>query len=661
MKKKYLVGISLFIILFQVISPTLLSYAIMEEINENIEIQNTENQVLEENKDIQEECEPSIVIEDEQQFIEETEDDESEIEKISQEEKSEDIKNEEETVDKEIIESEFDKEKISEEIVEEYETEETIIEEDLDNEEENEELEVMSLNEDYGIMLMGAGDIYVGNEAEFRNALALGADVIHVRQSIDFGSTVYINYPVKIVEESNDNALRYGNGGNFIVVQNGGSLTISGMVIDTNSSGNSGMTAINIQSGGMVTFVNSSIVDGGLGNTGILVNAGATLLLWSSEIVRCGYGINLQANGNLAFATQDSRCNNFWWNSTAVFIDNFYGTANFNQNICMHDNSTYGIYVANSSGTINVSAGTYYNNTYAIHNVNGAVNVSGGNYYANGWAIWVGANLNLSGGNIYNNYYGVLTDGSNNGNFVMTGGSIYSNSSHAIQHQKGNDGGCTILGGSISGDVYLANYDNYVNTNSSYPTFTVTPSDYHFKRKLVKTSNNGYANNEKTKVTLTPNGGWYKYVETGSEYIVLWTGGNVIVRCKDYYGNILKQETKNGTIGTAYSITAPTISGYDLTYTPSNANGTYSNNDIVVEFKYDLVNVAKVNFADLLSGVISAKYWYNGSSENFSGSGTDFVDGTIFENYGFYKITVINGVGLEKTITFNLNKNSLTR
>ena len=45
-----------------------------------------------------------------------------------------------------------------------------------------------------------------------------------------------------------------------------------------------------------------------------------------------------------------------------------------------------------------------------------------------------------------------------------------------------------ILGGSISGDVYLANYDNYVNTNSSYPTFTVTPSDYHFKRKLVKTT-----------------------------------------------------------------------------------------------------------------------------------------------------------------------------
>ena len=504
--------------------------------------------------------------------------------------------------------------------------------EDIDSQEN---LEVNMMSND-GIMLL-SGDWYAGNEGEFRTALANCADVIHIRQSIDFSSPIYINYPVTIVPESSDNALRYGSGGNFIVVQNGGSLRLHAIVVDTNSSGVSGMTAINIQSGGTVTFVQSSIVDGGLGNTGILVNGGANLVLWSCEIVRCAYGINLQANGNLTFATQDGRCNNFWWNTNAVFIDNFYGTCNFNQNISMYDN-TNGIVTGNISGNVNVSAGTYRNNYNGIN---------------------AGGNINVSGGSYYSNTNGIYTNGSYTGKLTMTGGSIYSNSNSAIYQDKANDGGCTILGGSISGQVYLAKNDNYINTNASYPTFTVTPSNYFFKRKLVRTNSNEIANNEISKVTLTPKDSWYKYVD--GEYIVLWTGGNVIARYKDFYGNILKQELKNGTIGTNYSITPPNIPGYDLIYTPSNANGTYTQNDIVVDFKYDLVNVAKVNFEDILSGVVSAKYWYNANSESFTGTGTDFTDGTIFENYGFYKVLVTNGVGLQKELTFSLNKDSLRR
>lgn len=502
--------------------------------------------------------------------------------------------------------------------------------------EKQEDFEKNMMSED--IMLL-SGDWYVGNESEFRNALANYADVIHVRKSIDFTAPLYINYSVTIMDESDDNALRYGNGGNFITVQNGGSLVISGMVVDTNSSGNGGMTAINIENGGTVTFINSSIVDGGLNNTGILINGGATLLLWSSNIVRCGCGINLQANGNLCFATQEGRLNKFYWNTNAVYIDNFFGNCDFNQNIAMYEN-TNGIMTANVSGTVNVSVGDYYSNYNAIN---------------------AGGNITVNGGSYHNNTNGMCTNGSYTGKLTVTGGSIYSNSSSAIYQDKGNDGGCTILGGNISGQVYLAQNDNYVNTDSSYPTFTVTPSSYYFKRKLVKTNSNGIANNEISKVTLTPKDAWYKYVETDSQYIVLWSGGNVIVRCKDYYGNIIKQETKNGTIGTNYSITAPIINGYDLIYTPSNATGTYGTNDIIVDLKYDLVNVAKVNFEDLLSGVVSAKYWYNASSSSFSGNGTDFANGTIFENYGYYKILVTNGVGLQKEITFTLNKDSLTR
>lgn len=654
-KKKVIVVFSLIVILFQTIFPIVCSYATEEVENFTEEIEIIENEESIEDKVIEEidtDEEKQDTIEDEKEITNNEE--EEEIEKVEDtEDKGENSTN---NMKEELPEQEETTNK-----KESLEDVKVIEEEEIIESEEDDELEIIETEENE-IMLMSAGDIYVGNEAEFRNALAMQADVIHVRQSIDFGSTVYINYPVKVIDESDDNAMRYANGGNFFVIQNGGSLVIDGMVVDTNSSGVGGMTAINIEAGGSCTFVNSSILDGGLKNTGILVNSGASLLLWSSHIIRCGTGINLQGNGSLVFANQDGRQNKLYWNSTALFIDNFSGTCNLNQDsICMYENSNCGIYIGGSSGTVNISAGSYYNNTYAVHNCSGTTNVSGGDFYSNGWAIWVGGDLNLSGGSIHNNTIGVLTDEANIGSFRMIGGSIYSNTEHAIQHQKGNDGGCTITGGAISGDVYLEKNDNYVNTDASYPSFIVTPSTYWFKRKLVKTNSNDYANNEISKVTLTPNGNWYKYVENGSQYIVLWTGGNVIVRCKDYEGNILKQETMNGTIGTAYSVTAPVISGYDLISTPSNATGTYTQNDIIVELKYDIVNVAKVNFQDLLSGVVSAKYWYNANSETFSGNGTDFADGTIFESYGFYKVTVINGVGLEKTITFVLNKDSIKR
>lgn len=569
----------------------------------------------------------------------ENEEDEAGEEKEIEEKQEEPIENVVETKEKE------EQNVIQEEILEEDENKEEI--EIIDRE----ETEVNLVAEDE-IMLM-AGDSYVGNETEFRNALAMQASVIHIRGSIDFTTPIYINYAVTILGEGSSNSLRYKGSGDFIIVQNGGALTIDAMVIDVNSSGITGINVINIQGGGQVVFINGSIIDGGLGNTGILINGNASLLLWSCKIVRCNLGINLQMNGNLWFATQEGRSNNFYWNKTAVYIDNFYGNCALNQNISIYDNSEYGVYIANSSGTITISAGTYYQNACGIHTrniVGGSVTVSGGSYYSNNWAIWAGGNLNLTGGNIYSNYYGVFVDATYSGNFKMTGGKIASNTSYAIYHSKTNDGGCTITGGTVTGKIYLAQNDNYINTNSSYPKFTVTPSSYYKKRKLVKTKNNTTAKSEISNITLTPKDDWYKYVE--NEYIVLWNGGNVIVRCKDYKGNILKEEIMNGSVGTSYSVTAPKIAGYDLIKTPANAKGKYTQSDIIVDFQYDVVNVARVTFSDLLSGVTSAKYWYNASSQNFSGVGTDFTDESVFEEYGYYKVVVTNGVRIRKGIDF---------
>lgn len=166
---------------------------------------------------------------------------------------SDDTENTEEIKEttKEIIEN-------TEEITEQNET---IEDTNISNEPIEEFKPMLQSESDIMVMSARAGDIYVGNETDFRNALNMQASTIHIGTSIDFSAPITINYPVTIVRESDSNAIRYGNGGSFITVQAGGSLILDGVVVDTNSSGNGGMIAINIQAGGAVTFVNSSIVD----------------------------------------------------------------------------------------------------------------------------------------------------------------------------------------------------------------------------------------------------------------------------------------------------------------------------------------------------------------------------------------------------------------
>lgn len=263
-------------------------------VQKNFLAENILNSIEENNDEIQENVN-EIVVENIQE-IEPSEENEQEIAeeevaggRIQEIGKQETIQEDTEKMTKvEVTEEKIQEAEASEEIAEEIIENNEIIEENLVVEtEELQETEELEITEDE-IMLTAIGDMYVGNEAEFRNALEMQASVIRVRQSIDFTSPIYINYAVTIVNEGITNSLRYGNGGSFIVVQKGGSLLLSGMIVDTHSSGVGGMIGINIQQGGYVTFINSSIVDGGLANTGILINGGGSLLLWSCEIVRCG-------------------------------------------------------------------------------------------------------------------------------------------------------------------------------------------------------------------------------------------------------------------------------------------------------------------------------------------------------------------------------------
>ena len=444
-------------------------------------------------------------------------------------------------------------------------------------------------------------DVY--NESDLRNAINSRASTIRVCSGINVSSPIYINYPVMICPASNDNALRYSGTGTFITVQNGGILTLYSMVIDTRAFNVRGVIGTSVLTGGKVILQESTILDGGSGNIGMVVNGGATAEIKSCLVAYCDTGILVQGNGNIVFGTDNGRTSDFVNNAIAICYEGFN----------------------NEQG----------------------VNFGGGN-------------LNITGGNIYENTVGIYTNPSYSGRMTITNVNLHSNTQYAINHSKNEDSSCNIYGGTIRGKVYLGQRDNYINTNDQYPTFEVTPSQYFFKRKLVKTASNSCANTELEKVTLTKNADWYKYVND-DEYIIVWRGCNVKIKYKDYFGNTLSEEMITGNLGERYETTPKNIDGYDVISVPTNSSGTYTEQDITVEYKYDLKNVAKVTFEDLLSGVVSAKYWYNDNNNQFSGNGTDFTNGTVFERYGNYKVVVVNSVGLEKELTFTLNKDSLVR
>ena len=271
---------------------------------------------------------------------------------------------------------------------------------------------------------------------------------------------------------------------------------------------NHGITAINILSGGTVIFNDNSIVDGGSGNTGIAVNDGGSLIFYSCHIANCSAGVIARGNSNISFRDYNNgRSSEFWNNSTAIFFENYTGTTYFNQlNIKIRNNGN-GIEFISGSGTVNISNVSIYSNSQSgIVSTNGNINITGGSIYSNSYGIYQrNCNLNIGGGAIFSNNYGICLENGYSGKMTITNTYIHSNNYYAIVHYQNSDGSCTILGGLIYGKIYLGQNDNYVNTDSNYTRFEVTPSTYYFKRKLVKTSSNAHANNEIVRVTMTEN------------------------------------------------------------------------------------------------------------------------------------------------------------
>ena len=214
----------------------------------------------------------------------------------------------------------------------------------------------------------------------------------------------------------------------------------------------------------------------------------------------------------------------------------------------------------------------------------------------------------------------------------------------------------------VNSSIFLAGYDNYIYTGNSTPQInSITLADAHLERLVIRSANTNNAQTMQNRINVKNKGSFYCKANAinHSSYVVLWQNYSVTTYYKTKAGKTLDTVTKTYEYKENYTTEPKSFEGYVLSETPSNASGSTSGNISVTYYYKEDANVAIVNYKDLLSGITSAKYWYNANSESFNGNGTDFADGTIFESYGYYKIVVTNTVGLTKTITFTLNKDSV--
>ena len=149
--------------------------------------------------------------------------------------------------------------------------------------------------------------------------------------------------------------------------------------------------------------------------------------------------------------------------------------------------------------------------------------------------------------------------------------------------QVGNNGGVTpppVSQGTVKVQ-YVDEEGNEIATSKtmtgkvgdSYTTSAVSVSGYTLKT----TPNNASGTYKSGTTTVT-------YVYSKNSDV---SKGTVKVQYVDEDGNeIASSRTMTGEVGTSYTTTAKTISGYTLKTTPSNAKGTFKNGTIIVTYSY---------------------------------------------------------------------------
>ena len=198
---------------------------------------------------------------------------------------------------------------------------------------------------------------------------------------------------------------------------------------------------------------------------------------------------------------------------------------------------------------------------------------------------------------------------------------------------------------------------------TSYTTTAKTISGYELKT----TPNNSTGKFTASTIIVT-----YVYSKVIAEE------GTVVVKYIDEAGNEIATSTsQKGTVGTSYTTTAKTISGYELVSTPSNSSGNFTSGTIIVTYKYkksqevENPGYVKVKYVDVdtneeiadsitLKGEVGTSY--STTQKTISGytfdsvvgktSGT-YKDGTLIVTYKYKKgtseVLIINSFTANKT------------
>ena len=226
-------------------------------------------------------------------------------------------------------------------------------------------------------MLITSKDAYaanVSNQDEFIRALNGSDSTITISTSINFTKAITVKRSVTINAGSNENAIRWQGSGSFITINNGGNLTIGNIVVDVRSyKSSAGISCIDIKNGGILN-TSGFLLDGGTSNVGVLIESGGSFNMGRGNIVYCNKGIRCTGSGKLTFTSTSETA--FWNNTIAVSFEDWSGTCAFNKSNIKIRNNTHGILMNSGTGTVTISAGSYYSNSsVGVHCRAGTVNI----------------------------------------------------------------------------------------------------------------------------------------------------------------------------------------------------------------------------------------------------------------------------------------------
>lgn len=367
-------------------------------------------------------------------------------------------------------------------------------------------------------------------------------------------------------------------------------LCVGGTAIIRNSDFHNSSQGIHVGTTGTLNFYSGTI---GSGNTAMGIGAYGTVNFHGGLINGNGsnpsQGIHINGGKLNMYGGTISSCP-----TGAIIFNNATGVIN-NGTI-----SSCKIGINNSQGTVTINGGKISNSTsYGIQNAS-TLNVKGGEIYGSKTAgIYNTSNTTMTAGTIYTNAIAI----DNRSKLSVSGGTIRDNTAvngAGIYH---NGASCTITGGTFAENqnVYLAADDKFVITNTSTPTFEVKPNTYTRGRKVVQTSSASNATAELGYVSLFPNNNWK--LRAVNADIKIWDKSIVSANYLDKAGNELAASIKTENwVGEKYTTSAKDIEGYDLVTTPENANGTFTGDNIEVNYIYDKlrgkVTITKVDIND---------------------------------------------------------------